>query len=72
MSMDLGYALSSLIFIGIFVIAVIAQIFARSFHPLVYWLAVVATTTAGTTMADFADRSLGIGYPGARRCFSCF
>lgn len=64
MSMDLGYALSSLIFIGIFVIAVIAQIFAKAFHPLLYWLVVVATTTAGTTMADFADRSLGIGYPG--------
>lgn len=64
MSMDLGYALSSLIFVGIFVIAVIAQIFAKAFHPLLYWLVVVATTTAGTTMADFADRSLGIGYPG--------
>ena len=64
MSMNLGYALSSFIFIGIFVIAVIAQISARAFHPLLYWLVVVATTTAGTTMADFADRSLGIGYPG--------
>ena len=64
MSMELGYALSSLIFIGIFVVAVIAQIFAKAFYPLLYWLVVVATTTAGTTMADFADRSLGIGYPG--------
>jgi uncharacterized membrane-anchored protein len=64
MSMSLGYALSSFIFIGIFVVAVIAQISAKDFHPLLYWLVVVATTTAGTTMADFADRSLGIGYPG--------
>src|SRR5487761_2767812 len=64
MSMDLGYALSSFIFIGIFVVAVIAQISAKTFHPLLYWLVVIATTTAGTTMADFADRSLGIGYPG--------
>jgi uncharacterized membrane-anchored protein len=64
MSMDLGYALSSAIFIGIFVVAVIAQILARKFHPSLYWFVVVATTTAGTTMADFADRSLGIGYPG--------
>ncbi len=64
MSMDLGYALSSFIFIGIFVAAVIAQISAKAFHPLLYWLVVVATTTAGTTMADFADRSLGIGYAG--------
>src|SRR5580692_3690351 len=63
-SMDLGYALSSLIFIGIFVIAVVIQISARAFHPLLYWFVVIATTTAGTTMADFADRSLGIGYPG--------
>src|ERR1700722_1926076 len=64
MSMNLGYATSSLIFIGIFMIAVITQIFARAFHPFLYWLVVIATTTAGTTMADFADRSLGIGYPG--------
>ena len=64
MSMDLGYAVSSFIFIGIFVVAVIAQISAKKFHPFLYWLVVIATTTAGTTMADFADRSLGIGYPG--------
>jgi uncharacterized membrane-anchored protein len=64
MSMNLGYAVSSLIFIGIFMVAVGAQITAKSFHPFLYWLVVVATTTVGTTMADFADRSLGIGYPG--------
>jgi uncharacterized membrane-anchored protein len=64
MTMDLGYALSSFIFIGIFVVVVVAQISAKTFHPLLYWLVVIATTTAGTTMADFADRSLGIGYPG--------
>jgi uncharacterized membrane-anchored protein len=64
MSLNLGYAVSSFIFIGIFVIAVVAQIFARRFHPFLYWLVVIASTTAGTTMADFADRSLGIGYPG--------
>lgn len=64
MSLNLGYAVSSFIFIGIFAVAVTAQIFARKFYPFLYWLVVVATTTAGTTMADFADRSLGIGYPG--------
>jgi len=64
MSLDLGYAVSSFIFIGIFAVAVIAQISAKAFHPWLYWLVVIATTTAGTTMADFADRSLGIGYPG--------
>jgi uncharacterized membrane-anchored protein len=64
MSLDLGYALSSLIFIGVFVAAVVVQISAKAFHPLLYWFTVIATTTAGTTMADFSDRSLGIGYPG--------
>jgi uncharacterized membrane-anchored protein len=64
MSMNLGYAVSSFIFIGIFAVAVVAQIAAKEFHPFLYWLVVIATTTAGTTMADFADRSLGIGYPG--------
>jgi uncharacterized membrane-anchored protein len=64
MSMNLGYAISSFIFIGIFAVAVVAQIVAKKFYPFLYWFVVVATTTAGTTMADFADRSLGIGYPG--------
>jgi uncharacterized membrane-anchored protein len=64
MTMQLGYALSSAIFIGLFVVAVAVQIGAKTFHPFLYWLVIVATTTAGTTMADFADRSLGIGYAG--------
>lgn len=64
MSMNLGYAVSSAIFIGIFLIAVAAQISVRKFHSFLYWFVVIATTTAGTTMADLADRSLGIGYPG--------
>jgi len=64
MTLNWGYALSSAMFIGIFVIAVAAQIAARTFHPFLYWAVIIATTTAGTTMADFADRSLGIGYPG--------
>ena len=64
MSMALGYAVSSLIFIGIFLVAVVAQISAKSFYPLLYWFVIVATTTAGTTMADFADRSLSVGYTG--------
>jgi len=64
MSMNLGYAVSSLIFIAIFAAAVAVQISAKSFRPFLYWFVIVATTTAGTTMADFADRSLGIGYAG--------
>ena len=64
MSLNWGYLIGSAIFIGIFLVAVAAQIAAKSFHPFLYWAVIVATTTAGTTMADFADRSLGIGYPG--------
>ena len=64
MSVNLGYAVSSIIFIGIFIVAVAGQIRAKAFHPFLYWFVIIATTTAGTTMADFADRSLGIGYPG--------
>ena len=64
MTLNWGYALSSALFIGIFVVAVAAQIAAKRFHPFLYWAVIIATTTAGTTMADFADRSLGIGYPG--------
>ena len=64
MSMDLGYLVSTVIFGAIFVAAVAAQIKAKQFHPLLYWITIVATTTVGTTLADFADRSLGIGYAG--------
>jgi uncharacterized membrane-anchored protein len=64
MSVNLGYAVSSIIFIGIFIVAVAGQIRVKTFHPFLYWFVIIATTTAGTTMADFADRSLGIGYPG--------
>jgi uncharacterized membrane-anchored protein len=64
MSMNLGYAIGSVIFFGVFVLAVAAQIPAKSFHPALYWTTIVATTTVGTTMADFADRSIGIGYAG--------
>lgn len=64
MSMHLGYLLSTAIFAAIFIIAVAAQIKAKQFHPALYWLTIVATTTVGTTLADFSTRSLGIGYPG--------
>jgi uncharacterized membrane-anchored protein len=64
MSMNLGYLVGTGIFAVIFVVAVIAQISAKKFHPVLYWTTIVATTTVGTTLADFADRSLGIGYAG--------
>ncbi|MDR3452301.1 MAG: hypothetical protein P4L96_05800 [Rhodoferax sp.] len=64
MSMNLGYLVGTVIFAAIFLIAVVAQIKAKTFHPFLYWITIIATTTVGTTMADFADRSLGIGYAG--------
>ncbi|MFZ1072365.1 MAG: hypothetical protein WAO21_02910 [Verrucomicrobiia bacterium] len=64
MSMNLGYLVGTGIFSVIFMAAVIAQISAEKFHPLLYWITIIATTTVGTTLADFADRSLGIGYAG--------
>jgi uncharacterized membrane-anchored protein len=64
MSMNLGYLVGTGIFAVIFVVAVIVQISAKKFHPILYWTTIVATTTVGTTLADFADRSLGIGYAG--------
>lgn len=64
MSLDLGYLVGTAIYAALFVICVAGQIRARRFHPSLYWLTIVATTTVGTTLADFADRSLGIGYVG--------
>ncbi len=64
MTLNLGYLVGTAIFATILVVAVTAQISARRFHPFLYWAVIVATTTAGTTLADFCDRSLGIGYVG--------
>ena len=64
MSMNLGYLLGTAIFAALFALAVSAQIAAARFRPLLYWTTIIATTTVGTTLADFADRSLGIGYAG--------
>ena len=59
-----GYLIGTLIFGAILLLLVWAQIRARSFNPWLYWATIIASTTAGTTLADFATRSLGIGYPG--------
>lgn len=64
MSMDLGYLVSTAIFGFLFIGAVLVQIKAPKFHPVIYWATIVASTTVGTTLADFATRSLGIGYAG--------
>lgn len=64
MSMHLGYLVGSAIFAALFVTAVSAQIASKRFHPFLFWAVIVATTTFGTTLADYFDRSLGIGYVG--------
>ncbi|MGH7093999.1 MAG: COG4705 family protein [Stellaceae bacterium] len=64
MTLDWGYLAGTVLFLSVFVILAIAQIRARKFQSYLYWATIVASTTFGTTMADFADRSLGIGYTG--------
>jgi uncharacterized membrane-anchored protein len=64
MSMNLGYLIGTAIFAAVFLAAVSTQVSAKRYHPFLYWAVIVATTTAGTTLADFVDRSLGIGYLG--------
>src|SRR5580704_11964093 len=64
MTLNWGYLVGTAIFLSLLVILVVLQIAAKKFHPVLYWATIVASTTAGTTLADFADRSLGVGYPG--------
>jgi len=72
MSMQLGYAVGTLIFLVIFLAAAAVQIRAKTFNAYLYWLTIVATTTVGTTIADFVDRSLGVGYLGGSTIvFAC-
>lgn len=61
-TMNIGYGTSSLILIGFFLITLAIQFFTKKYHPVVYWLVIVATSTAGTTMSDYMDRTLGLGY----------
>lgn len=62
MTLQLGYAVGSLIFLGFFAVTLAAQVAAKRYHPFVYWAVVVSTTTVGTTMSDYFDRTLGLGY----------
>ncbi len=72
MTLNWGYLAGTALFLGLLVLLVAAQIIAKKFHPVLYWATIVASTTFGTTMADFADRSLGIGYAGgAALLFAC-
>ncbi len=72
MTLHWGYLAGTVLFLSALVVLVALQIAAKRFHPFLYWATIIASTTAGTTMADFADRSLGIGYTGgASILFAC-
>jgi uncharacterized membrane-anchored protein len=64
MSLNLGYLIGTGIFAALFIAAVLLQIKAERFHPVLYWATIIASTTVGTTLADYTDRSLGVGYAG--------
>jgi uncharacterized membrane-anchored protein len=72
MTLNWGYLAGTYLFLALLIVLVIAQILAKKFHPFLYWATIVASTTFGTTMADFADRSLGVGYTGGSTLlFAC-
>src|SRR5690348_3070686 len=72
MTMHLGYLAGTAIFLVALTVLVVAQVAAKRFHPFLYWATIIASTTAGTTMADFADRSMGVGYAGGSSIlFAC-
>ncbi len=62
MTMHLGYAVSALLLIGLFIIALVSQLFSKKYHPFLYWTVILATSTAGTTISDYMDRTLELGY----------
>jgi uncharacterized membrane-anchored protein len=62
MTLNVGYAVSSTILIGVFLITLMIQLNLKSYHPLLYWTVILSTSTAGTTMSDYMDRTLGLGY----------
>src|SRR4051794_17671231 len=62
MTLDVGYAVSSLILLSAFLASLVAQLAARKHHPALYWTVILTTSTAGTTMSDYMDRTLGLGY----------
>ncbi|MCP1457695.1 COG4705 family protein [Pseudomonas kilonensis] len=62
MTLDVGYAISSLILISVFVLTLVTQLMAKTYKPMLYWIVILSTSTAGTTMSDFMDRTLELGY----------
>ncbi|HSC83904.1 MAG TPA: hypothetical protein VLC30_09840 [Pseudomonas sp.] len=71
MTLNVGYAVSSLILIGLFLIALSGQLLSRRYLPALYWTVILATSTAGTTMSDFMDRTLGLGYASGSAILIC-
>jgi uncharacterized membrane-anchored protein len=70
MTLNLGYLAGTILFLSLLIVLIMAQTFAKEFHPFLYWATIIASTTFGTTMADFADRSLVSAIPAARHCCS--
>ena len=62
MTLKVGYAVSSVILFGFFIVTLFTQLRAKKFHPYLYWMVILSTSTAGTTMSDYMDRSVGLGY----------
>jgi uncharacterized membrane-anchored protein len=62
MTLDIGYAVSSIILLGFFFSTLSVQLFTKKYHPVIFWAVILSTSTAGTTMSDYMDRTLGLGY----------
>lgn len=62
MTLNVGYAVSTVILMGVFLVTLLCQLWSKTYHPLLYWAVILSTSTAGTTMSDFMDRTLGLGY----------
>jgi len=62
MTLDVGYAISSMMLISVFLITLVTQLRSKTYNPVLYWIVILSTSTAGTTMSDFMDRTLGLGY----------
>jgi uncharacterized membrane-anchored protein len=62
MTLNIGYAVSSIILISVFLLSLVTQLKSKKFHPILYWTVILATSTAGTTMSDYMDRTLKLGY----------
>jgi uncharacterized membrane-anchored protein len=62
MTLNIGYAISSIILLSFFLITLVMQLLSSRFHPVLYWSVILTTSTAGTTMSDYMDRTLGLGY----------